>query len=348
MECLGSAKLGARGKSFSEGKVFQGRLAEGKVFQGRPFPLALTPLQTTQAEKESKSCLLKLLSDNKEKVDELLLTYKALLFRGFKVDTAQDFHEVVEAIGYDSMEYSGGAAVRTQLTPRVFTANESPASEIIPYHHELAQTPHPPTHVFFFCETPPSTGGATPILPSSEICRRMTEKYPDFMHKLEHLGVRYKRVMPCEDDPTSAIGRGWKATFNCQSVEEAENELRKLGSDWTWLDDNCLRTVTAIVPGIRTDERTHEKTFFNSIVAAYTGWNDTRNIGSEAVVLADGSLCGESEIFDAKSIMSEIEVAFAWEQGDVLLLDNRTVMHSRQPFTGPRRILASLCRDSKR
>jgi alpha-ketoglutarate-dependent taurine dioxygenase len=65
-------------------------------------------------------------------------------------------------------------------------------------------------------------------------------------------------------------------------------------------------------------------------------------------MLGDGTFCGEREMLDAQAIMSEIEVAFAWQRGDVLLLDNRTVMHSRQPFTGPRRILASLARDSRR
>ena len=58
------------------------------------------------------------------------------------------------------MPYMGGAAVRTQLTERVFTANESPSSEPIPFHHELAQTPNPPTHLMFYCEIPPNTGGA--------------------------------------------------------------------------------------------------------------------------------------------------------------------------------------------
>jgi hypothetical protein len=168
------------------------------------------------------------------------------------------------------------------------------------------------------------------------------------MDKLENLGVRYVRVMPCENDPTSAIGRGWKATFQASTVEEAEEAMKGLGSEWEWLDGDCVRTFTAVVPGVRTDARTGEKTFFNSVVAAYTGWNDSRNVGSKAVMLGDGSFVGDEEMIDAQAIMADIEVAFPWQQGDVLLLDNRTVMHSRQPFTGPRRILASLNRDSKR
>lgn len=37
------------------------------------------------------------------------------------------------------------------------------------------------------------------------------------MRKIEEKGVRYVRIMPAEDDPTSAIGRGWKSTFNCNT-----------------------------------------------------------------------------------------------------------------------------------
>ena len=82
-----------------------------------------------------------------------------------------------------------------------------------------AQTPHPPTHLFFFCEIPPAVGcgGETPILPSAEVCRIMCEKHESFMRKIEEKGVRYVRIMPAEDDPTSAIGRGWKSTFNCNT-----------------------------------------------------------------------------------------------------------------------------------
>ena len=328
-------------------------LAEAKDFFGVSFPLAFGPGEASRTVDSLTRWMTR--PENRTKVDELLLRHKAILFRGWQINEPQDFHDVVEALGYDTMEYQGGAAVRTQITPRVFTANESPPSEKIPYHHELAQTPAPPTHVFFYCERPPETGGATPILPSSEVYRKMTEKHPEFMHKLEHVGVRYLRVMPCDNDPTSAIGRGWKATFNAETVEEAEKALRRLGSEWEWLDGSddaelkgCLKTITAVVPGVRVDARTNEKTFFNSAVAAYTGWNDKRNSGNRAVQLADGSYCGEAEMMDAQQIMSDIEVVVPWQAGDIMLLDNRTVMHSRQPFTGPRRILASLCRDASR
>ena len=145
-------------------------------------------------------------------------------------------------------------------------------------------------------------------------------------------------------------------------TEGAEDALRALGSTWEWQEHGILKTITATIPAIRYDDtpatatRSQQKTFFNSVVAAYTGWNDSRNDGSRAVILGtdregqaeNERLLDERAIADAATIMGEISVAFSWQPGDVLLLDNRTVMHSRQSFDGPRRILASLGRDPMR
>lgn len=41
----------------------------------------------------------------------------------------------------------------------------------------------------------------------------MNDKHPDFVAKLEKHGLIYTRVFGEEDDPSSPIGRSWKATF---------------------------------------------------------------------------------------------------------------------------------------
>ena len=140
--------------------------------------------------------------------------------------------------------------------------------------------------------------------------------------------------MPEEDDPTSALGRGWKSTFLCDNKADAEKGLLAIGSKWEWQNDGCLRTTTKTLPAIKTDERSGRKTFFNAVVAAYTGWNDSRNAGERAVRLGDaaGSPIEPAFVRDAVAIMKDIQVAFQWQQGDILLLDNRTTMHSRNTF----------------
>ncbi len=104
------------------------------------------------------------------------------------------------------------------------------------------------------------------------------------MEKLEHVGVKYQRFLSEEDDPSSPIGRGWKSTFLTQKREEAEAKQTKQGGTFEWQADSVMKIVSAGLPAVRTDDRTGKKTFFNSVIAAYTGWKDSRNVPEKAVV----------------------------------------------------------------
>jgi alpha-ketoglutarate-dependent taurine dioxygenase len=340
--------MGETTKSFPFAPV---TFPQQRLYKGEIFPLCLA-IDDPEA-KSPLEATLQYITQNRQDVDDLLRKHKGIVFRKCGFTDANTFHDAIESTGFAAMDYIGGAAVRTQLTSRVFTANESPSSEKIPFHHEMAQTPDPPTHLFFFCETEPEEGGETPILVSSEIYERARQSYPDFMDKLEKDGLRYVRYMPEYDDPTSAIGRGWRSTYLTDSREGAEAKLRAQGSDWEWQDNGNLKTITAVVPAVRFDggdARSEEWTFVNSMVAAFTGWNDSRNVGEKAVIHGDteGTVCDAEAIRGIADMMDEICVSMRWQKGDLMLLDNRTTMHSRRPYKGARRILAGLARDPAR
>ena len=118
--------------------------------------------------------------------------------------------------------------------------------------------------------------------------------------------------------------------------------MREQGTTWEWLEGGNLKTVTATLPAIKTNPRTGEEIFFNSIVAAYTGWVDSRNVPEKAVVLGDGSCLDAHAMASAVAIMRDEATAVPWAVGDVLCVDNHVCMHSRNTFVPPRRILASL------
>ena len=52
-------------------------------------------------------------------------------------------------------------------------------------------------------------------------------KYPAFVTKIEELGVKYIKVAPEIDDPSSALGRSWKSMYNVQTREQATAEAAK-------------------------------------------------------------------------------------------------------------------------
>lgn len=305
---------------------------------GRPFPLILRPIVGG-----SREDALEWIRVHASSLKNEMLVHGALLLRGFGLEGAEGFEAALEAAEFQNMPYVGGAAPRQKVRgSRILTANESPPSQPIPFHHEMAQVPNPPGYVFFYCEVPPEVGGATAIVHSNRVFERFVDADPEFAARLKKTGVRYIRVMPPVDDVESPIGRSWKNTFQVTTPREAEVRMEELGTEWEWLEEGSLKTITSVVPAIRKDSRTGLDVFFNSMVAAYTGWEDARNDAQSSVVCGDGSPVSGKALLATQEAMDEESVAIPWEKGDMLWIDNGLVLHARQPFAGPRRILASI------
>jgi len=293
------------------------------------------------------------LKDNKPAVDAALDDAGALLFRGFDVSDPKAFDAAVVAYGEPGFTYEGSLsnAVRTNVTPRVFTANEAPPQTEIFLHHEMAQTPIYPSKLFFYCEIAADTGGATPLCRSDLVLEELENQAPDFIARLEAEGVRYTNVMPGDDDAGSGQGRSWRSTLSADSKQGAEARLSELGYSWEWLESGALRATTPALPAVRmlADGR---RTFFNQLIAAFRGWRDARNDPGKAITFggsgADGGGANGGEPISAEDMAPAIAIADAltvdckWQAGDVALIDNFTVMHGRRPFEGKRRVLASL------
>lgn len=112
------------------------QLPQQRLYDGVLFPSVLSPNPETQI---SLSTFTKAIDTQKDYLLSSLHRAGAVLFRGFPVNTASDFNDVVEAFGFEELPYVGGAAPRTNVVGRVFTANESPPDQKIPFHHEMAQ-----------------------------------------------------------------------------------------------------------------------------------------------------------------------------------------------------------------
>ncbi len=148
-----------------------GNIPEQKSVNGHAFPLVVLPPDDAVALEPT--AMLNWFSGVKEVVHEKLITHGAILLRGFPVQDADLFEQLLNHSDYENMPYIGGAAPRVQVTQsRIVTANEAPATEKIPFHHEMAQTPNPPGYIFFYCDIPSETGGSTSILHLILPCRR--------------------------------------------------------------------------------------------------------------------------------------------------------------------------------
>jgi hypothetical protein len=264
----------------------------------------------------------------------------AILFRNFAVATAEDFDAFVAAFELPNFPYyeSLSNAVRVNKTPRVFTANEAPPEVAIYLHHEMAQTPIFPSRLFFFCEQPAATGGATPICRSDVLWERLSERCPHFCRDLEAKGLRYSHVMPAADDAQSGMGRSWRSTLRADKPADAERRLAELGYEWEWFADGSLRATTPTLPAVRrlAGGRT---SFFNQLIAASRGWKSDQTV---PIAYGDGAPLDRAGVDESARLGDELSFDIPWQRGDVTLVDNFVTMHGRRTFTGTRKVLASL------
>ena len=305
---------------------------------GDAFPLAFTcgPRQTLDDT-------VAWLRDHADRLCGDASRHGAILFRGFPVANAEDFDAFVAAFGLPNFPYEASLsnAVRVVKTARVFTANEAPPTVTIFLHHEMAQTPISPAKLFFFCEQPSDTGGATPLCRSDVLWERLRSAHPAFARDCEAKGLRYSNVMPPENDPTSGMGRSWRSTLRAEDSAAAERRLAALGYSWTWLEDGCLRATTPVLPAVR-PLGGGRRSFFNQLIAAFQGWKDGRNDPSRAITFGDGTPLDRDAVDTATRLAEELSFDVPWQRGDIALVDNYVTMHGRRAFTGTRKVLASL------
>ena len=60
------------------------------------------------------------------------------------------------------------------------------------------------------------------------------------------------------------------------------------------------------------------------------------------VFYGDGTPIDVAVLDEIRDLYHECSVAFPWQEGDILMIDNFLVAHGREAFSGPRRILVAM------
>jgi len=303
-------------------------------FQTSVFPSVVKKPEHEMSLSESTQWI----KQNINKIEAELETSGAVLFRGFPIECAETFDTFSAAFNYDSFTYqeSFSNAVRINFTERVFTANEAPKDVEIYLHHEMAQTPISPDKLFFFCKAAADHGGATPICRSDKLYEALTKEAPELAQQFLEKGVKYTTRMPHEDNHESGQGRSWKSTLSVNNKQEAEKRLIELGYSWEWLDGGDLKAVTPVLPAVRKlDNGIH--TFYNQLIAAYLGWDGVKEDPSVAITYGDESHIPASGLKLIVELSKEFTFDLEWQDGDMVLIDNKMAMHGRRSYSGSRK-----------
>lgn len=296
--------------------------------------------------------ITKATSELKDIVD----SYGAVLLRDDTIVSIEEFSLIAKKIGDVDVDMSCSAGPRIDMGFGVFTSNEAPPNEDIPVHHEMAQCSNPPSYILFFCMVSPKEGGCTPFIHSSKVAQEFRNKFPKLANRLSAEGIRYLREFPSTTDYASPLGKSWKDTYHVSTCEEVECVLQKENIEWEWFIDGVkcdpssesiksseravLRTISSPVSLFR--KYRNKEVFF---MAGESSLLKERRGPQKAMLYGNGDELDEG----AKQAFRYIgEYArqnsnrIPWKVSDILILNNSCMMHSRDSFTPPRKILVAL------
>jgi len=304
--------------------------------EGSTLPLVLKPSRDGVD-------LLSWARNSRSFLETNLQKFGGILFRGFDVETPERFQEFIGAAEGEALEYKERSSPRSSGKGNIYTSTDYPPDQRIFFHNENSYAHTWPMKIFFFGYIPPEVGGETPIVDVRKVFQRIS---PETRKKFADHDVLYVRNF------SSLVGLPWQTVFQTEDRQKVEEYCRETGYQIEWLEGDKLRTKRPGPVAVK-HPKTGEMVWFNhatffhlstlpeTIRNALLGQFGEENLPSNTYY--DDGRPIEPEVLDElrEAYQSEM-VRFRWEKGDILMLDNMLVAHSREPFSGPRNILVGM------
>ena len=305
----------------------------------KKLPLVITP-------KRDGLKLYDFLNLNQNEIEENLLKHGGILFRGFQIDRLADFESAVKNCYGDLIDYNDRATHRTQVEGKVYTATNYPPELEIILHNESSFAAKFPRRIFFYCIEAAETGGETPIADVRKVYEQID---PAIRKPFEEKGVLYVRNLA-----GGPFGFTWQEVYQTQDKAEMERFCKESETDFEWIDEKKVRTKQ-LRPAIAKHPVTGELLWLNhatvlnvyaiepklqQMLLKFFKENDLPN----NTYYGDGTSIGKDVIDGLREAYDSSTVAFRWEPGDVLMLDNMLVAHGRKPFSGQRKVVVAMAK----
>ena len=303
----------------------------------RPLPLVVQPAQGAALN------LADWAATQTDWIEERLRHHGGMLFRGLATDGTAGLEQFLQALGGNLLDYAYRSTPRTQVSGKVYTSTEYPASQTIPLHNEMAYSRQWPMKIAFLCMQPAATGGTTPIADSRQVYQALPEELRSRWQQRQVLYVR---------NYGGSLDLPWQTVFQTADPAAVEAFCRANGMTWEWGQGDRLRT-RQVCQAIARHPHTGDWVWFNQ---AHLFHISSLDRAVRAGLLADlpevdlprnayygdGTPLDEADLATIRAAYQTATVDFPWQQGDVLLLDNMLAAHGRTPYSGARKILVGM------
>ncbi len=305
----------------------------GLISSRKTIPLVIQPLidglDLTQWAK-----------NNRGLVETLLLQHRALLFRGFKLKTAEKLKQFVKVTSDgELLKYVDRTSPRTTVREQIYTSTIYSAEYPILLHNELSYAIKYPLKIYFCCIKVAESGGETPIADGRKVYQRIDE---EVLHQF-----REKKWMLVRNY-NDGFGLLWQEVFQTNDKAKVEAYCRENSIEFSWKEGSRLQT-RQIRQAVHHHPQTGEPIWFNH-AAFFHYTNLNANLLSEFnehelpynTYYGDGSAIDPAVIEHINQAYQQEKVIFPWHEGDILMLDNISIAHGRQPYKGERQVLVAM------
>jgi alpha-ketoglutarate-dependent taurine dioxygenase len=319
----------------------------------KELPLVIEPKNKNINLNES----LNLISSNKNYFKEAILKYGGILFRNFPIENEKDFSSLITHLDTGKfINYIGGDSPRNKIIDGVYTSTEAPPSVKILLHNELSFVNKHPKHIYFYCQIAPVAKGETIIADARKIYRDVD---PSVKGRFKEKGLKYISRYFYKNDFMKFIAqnahKSWIDVFETENKEEVEKLCKENDFEMKWNKNDWIE-ISQTRPATMNHPITQEPIWFNQAhlydfnpkflgLWKYLGtklFYFRRYTKLHDVYHADGSKISKKDLYHVIDVLEKNTIAFPWQKGDVMVLDNVLSMHGRETFSGKRRVLTAM------
>jgi hypothetical protein len=289
------------------------------------------------------------------------------MFRDFELQTAQNVEDAI--LSYNpklNNQYRGTSPRNVQGgTKYVFSAAEVPSHYPIAQHIEMSFLPALPKQLYFSALKAPTTvGGETALADFRKVYQDLPKKLREkrSTKKLRYTRTHYKVGAKNTHDVAAMLG--WPEMFGTSDQKEVGRLSREEGMPMRWEGKNKDTFVTEFQSEpFQLHPQTKEPVWFNhaqvfhwtsfpaELFASFRRTREWRILGHALrvsarsllqyrllrkkmalqVAFGDGTPISFREMHQIRKAVHKNMVFNRWQQGDLMLIDNFSTSHGRQP-----------------
>lgn len=270
--------------------------------------------------------------------------HRTLYFRGWNF-SLEDFQHLSQQLCRNFSSYEGGGFRFKELDREfvnsdktIMTTTGHTQGFSIPLHGEMHYIGTPPPLIWFYCKTPGRNTGQTTLCDGYALAKNLPKDVKDFFGSRR---IKYERYLP---------DGSWQSSFMTSEPEQAMDICRRQLVDFQYdRQKNGFTTEYFVSPFPETGYVSGPKFIGNILNIASVEWafesgwvkqtfaSDFGDRCPMVVRMEDGSRIPVEILEGIRSAADSLTIDTEWEAGEVLMIDNLSVMHGRKESLNPAR-----------